>query len=118
MTPGQSVDIDRLPISKEGTVELDKVLLVADGDKVTVGTPTVAGAKVVATWQSEAKGEKVIGLKYKSKIRYRRRVGHRQIHTTLMIDNIVLPGGEKAEAEVTPAKRTRRRKTEVKEDGA
>ena len=77
------------------TVELDRVLLVADGDKVTVGTPTVDGAKVVATSQGEGKGKKIIVLKYKPKVRYHKKTGHRQLYTRLTIDKIVAPKGVK-----------------------
>jgi len=68
---------------------LDKVLLIADGDKVTVGTPTINGARVVATSQGEGKAKKIIVFKYKSKVRYRRKTGHRQFYTRLAIDSIV-----------------------------
>ena len=73
------------------TVDLDKVLLIADGDKVTVGTPTVDGAKVVATSQGEGKAKKIIVFKYKPKVRYRKKTGHRQWYTKLTIDKIVAP---------------------------
>ena len=96
------------------TVELDRVLLIADGDRVTVGTPTVDGAKVVATSQGEGKGEKVIVFKYKPKVRYRKKTGHRQRYTRLVIDKIVEPGA----AQAKPAKKVRRRKKEVTESGA
>ena len=96
------------------TVELDRVLLVADGERVTVGTPTVDGAKVVATSQGEGKGEKVIVFKYKPKVRYRKKTGHRQRYTRLVIDKIVEPGA----AQAKPAKKARRRKKEVTESGA
>jgi len=71
-------------------VELDKVLLVAQGEQVAVGTPTVPGAKVVATVTSHGRGRKLIVFKYKPKVRYRRRLGHRQYYTRLNIKEIVL----------------------------
>ena len=95
-------------MAEGNTVELDRVLLIADGDRVTVGTPTVEGAKVVATSQGEGKGKKVIVFKYKSKVRYRKKTGHRQLYTRLVIDKIVGPGV----AEEKP-KKARRRKKEV-----
>ena len=70
-------------------VELERVLLLADGEKVTVGTPTVEGAKVVASALGEEKGKKIIVFKYKPKVRYRKKTGHRQIHTKLAIKEIV-----------------------------
>lgn len=72
-------------------VELERVLLLADGGKVTVGTPTVEGAKVMASALGEEKGKKIIVFRYKPKVRYRKKTGHRQIHTKLAIKEIV-PG--------------------------
>ena len=95
------------------TVELDKVLLVGDGDAVTVGTPTVDGAKVMATVQWEGKGKKTIVLKYKPKTRYRKKTGHLQHYTRLTIDKIVGPEAGQGE----PEKKTRRRQKEVTESG-
>jgi len=113
VNPGQTIDVERLDVAEGDTVELDRVLLIADGDRVTVGTPTVDGAKVVATSQGEGKGEKVIVFKYKPKVRYRKKTGHRQFYTRLVIDKIVEPGA----AEAKP-KKVRRRKKEVTESGA
>jgi len=112
--PGQTIDVERLDVAEGNTVELDKVLLIADGDQVTIGTPTVDGAKVVATSKGSGKGKKVIVFKYKPKVRYRKKTGHRQQYTRLVIDKIVGPGV----AEEKPAKKTRRRKKEVTESGA
>jgi large subunit ribosomal protein L21 len=107
ITPGQTVDIDLLDVTEGGTVELDRVLLIADGERVTVGTPTVEGAKVVATSQGNGRSKKTVVLKYKSKVRYRKKTGHRQPYTRLVIDKIV---GHKA-------RKTRRAKKEVTESG-
>ncbi len=99
-------------------VELDRVLLIAGDDKVTVGNPVIEGAKVTATCQGEKRSGKIIVLHYKPKRRYHKKNGHRQSYTRLVIDSILDPGaaGEKA------AKKPRRRKKEiteeVKEDGA
>ena len=49
VTPGQTIDVERLDVVPGNTIDLDKVLLIADGEKVTVGQPTIVGAKVVAT---------------------------------------------------------------------
>jgi large subunit ribosomal protein L21 len=114
VSPGQTIDVERLDVAEGDTVELDRVLLIADGDRVTVGTPTVDGAKVVATSQGEGKGEKIIVLKYKPKVRYRKKTGHRQRYTRLVIDKIVEPGTAQAKS----AQKARRRKKEVTESGA
>lgn len=96
-------------------MELDQVLLIGDGDQVTVGTPTVAGAKIVATAQGEGKGDKIIVLKYKPKVRYRKKTGHRQLYSRLVIDKIVKPG---AKEEKPVKKAARRRKKEATKSGA
>ncbi len=113
VAPGQTIDVERLDVDEGSTVELGKVLFIADGDKVTVGTPTIDGAKVVATSQGDGKGKKIIVLKYKPKVRYRKKTGHRQLYTRLAIDRIVGP-----EAEPGKPKKVRRRKKEVIESGA
>ncbi|GAI54976.1 unnamed protein product [marine sediment metagenome] len=115
VSPGQTIDVERLDVAEGDAVELDKVLLIADGDKVTVGTPTVDGAKVVATSQGDGKGKKIIVFKYKPKVRYRKKTGHRQLYTRLVIDKII--GLETTPVE--PVKKVRRRKKkEVIESGA
>ena len=91
VSPGQTVDVERLDVAEGSTVDLDRVLLIADDDKVTTGTPTIEGARVVATSQGERKGKKIIVLKYKPKVRYRKKTGHRQPYTRLTIDKIVAP---------------------------
>lgn len=114
VSPGQTVDVGRLDVAEGSTVELDKVLLIAEGDNVAAGTPTLDGAKVVATSLGEGRGKKVIVFKYKPKVRYRKKTGHRQHYTRLAIDRIVGPGAEPVE----PEKKVRRRKKEVIESGA
>jgi large subunit ribosomal protein L21 len=74
----------------------------------------VDGARVMATVNKNGKGDKIVVFKYKAKVRYRRKKGHRQLLTSLNIDKILPPGVE----DVTPVKKTRRKKTEVKKDGA
>ena len=73
------------------SVELNNVLMVADGDKVVTGQPTVKGAKVKATVMEQGRGKKVIVLKYKPKTRYSKKTGHRPQYTRLSIDKII-PG--------------------------
>jgi large subunit ribosomal protein L21 len=104
--------VERLDVAEGKTVELDRVLLIGDSARLVVGTPTIDGAKVVATSQGEGKGKKIIVFRYKSKVRYRKKTGHRQPYTRLVIDKIVEPGA----AEAKP-KRVRRKK-EVTESGA
>jgi len=91
VTPGQIVDVERLDVAEGNAVDLDRVLLIADDERVTVGTPVIEGAKVVATSQGEGKGKKITVFKYKPKVRYRKKTGHRQLYTRLVIDKIVEP---------------------------
>jgi len=94
---------------------LDRVLLLADGDKLTVGRPLIDGARVLAVVKNNGRGDKIIVFKFKSKVRYRRKKGHRQLFTTLSIDKILPPGVEAPK----PVKRARRKKkAETKEETA
>lgn len=87
--PGAEVDVERLAIEVGESIELDEVLLVAEGEKATVGMPLVAGAKVKATVVDQYRARKIVVWKYRPKQRYRRRKGHRQYYTRLRIDEIV-----------------------------
>jgi len=115
VTQGQVLDVDKLEVAEGATVELDRVLVVGEGEKVSVGTPTVEGARVVATSKGDGRGDKIIVFKYKSKVRYRRKTGHRQAYTRLAIDEIVAPG---IAPEKPARKRTSRKKKEESESGA
>ena len=85
---GQTIDIELLPAEVGDTVELDRVLMLADGEAVKIGQPVLEGVKVVATVVDQAKAKKVIVFKYRAKQRYRRKVGHRQHYMRLRIDQI------------------------------
>ena len=90
-----------------GRVKLDKVLMIADGDKVTLGKPYVDGARVTATVKKNGRCDKITVFKYKAKVRYRRKKGHHQLNTSLNIDKILPPGVE----EEKPVKKTQPKKT-------
>jgi large subunit ribosomal protein L21 len=91
VAPGKTVDVDLMEKAEGDKVELDKVLLISNDDKVTVGTPTIPGAKVLATSKGLIKGEKIIVLRFKAKDHYTKKTGHRQKYTRLSIDDIVIP---------------------------
>ena len=96
VSAGQTVDVDLMADVKEGeTVEFDKVLLIADDSKITVGTPVIEGAKVTATSQGLHKGDKIIVLKFKHKDHFTKKTGHRAKYTRLSIKDIVVPGANK-----------------------
>jgi large subunit ribosomal protein L21 len=90
VSPGDSIDVERLPNDVGEQVELEQVLLVAKGSGTKIGQPLVKGAKVKATVTRQAKGRKVIVFKYRASKRYRRMKGHRQHFTRLRIDEIVV----------------------------
>lgn len=87
---GDTVLVDRLGVEVGQRLELDDVLLIANGDEVTVGRPVIEGAKVVATVVAQEKGPKLRVFKYRPKQRYRVRAGHRQHYTRLRVDEIVV----------------------------
>ena len=86
----QIIDVERLPAQVGEEVALDKVLLVAHDGEVTVGQPTVEGAKVRATVLRHDRARKVIVFKFKRRRRYRRKAGHRQHFTRLRIEEIIV----------------------------
>lgn len=98
---GMTIEVDRLPAEPGTQIEMPRVLLVADGDQVSVGTPTVDGVQVRATVLEHFRGEKVIHFRYSPKKRIRVRGGHRQQYTRLRVDFIGVPG--RAPASETPA---------------
>ncbi len=90
--PGDVLDVEKLPLDVGSVAEFDQVLAVSDDGELNVGTPTVSGAKVVAEVQSQYKDRKIIVFKYKRKTRYRRKKGHRQNYTRLLIQDIQAGG--------------------------
>jgi large subunit ribosomal protein L21 len=87
--PGQTIEVEKLPVEEGGTVELTDVLLVSDDSGLRHGTPLVDGAKVIGRVVSQKRGRKVIVFKYKPKVRYRKKTGHRQAVTRIAIEDIV-----------------------------
>lgn len=84
---GQMLEVELLdPAQKDTAFE---ALMVIDGDKVSVGAPTVSGVKVTADIvEQSVKGEKVVAIRYKAKKRVRKVRGHRQRHTVIKIKSI------------------------------
>jgi large subunit ribosomal protein L21 len=85
---GQALVIDRLAVEIGKPVEFERVLLVVDGSDVRIGTPLVQGIKVHATVTEHTKGDKVIVYRYIPKERYRKKRGHRQMYTRVVVDAI------------------------------
>ncbi|MCH7997908.1 MAG: 50S ribosomal protein L21 [Chloroflexi bacterium] len=118
--PEQLIDVDSLPAEVGSTVEITDVLLIASNGDVKVGRPVLEGARVIAEVVEQGRGPKIIVFKYKSKTRYRRRRGHRQGYTRLVVRQILTAEGtseaeekpkrrrpSKAKAEKKPTRRTR-----------
>ncbi|WP_444676722.1 50S ribosomal protein L21 [Halomonas sp. E19] len=85
---GQTLKLEKLEIPTGETVEFDEVLLVADGDNVTVGAPLVDGAKVAAEIVSHGRGEKIRIIKFRRRKHHMKRQGHRQWFTEVKITGI------------------------------
>jgi large subunit ribosomal protein L21 len=86
--PGQTLVVERLPYEVGDEVTLDRVLMVSDGEKTTVGKPLVEGARVIARVQAQGRHRKVTSFRYHNKERLRVKRGHRQHFTRLTIDRI------------------------------
>ena len=94
VAPKQTLEVELLDVPEGDIVELDKVLFIGEDKNTLVGNPIIKGAKVVATSLGETKGEKVIVFKYKSKVRYRSKRGHRQTYTKILVNEIIKGKGE------------------------
>ena len=117
--------VEKLAGNAGDEISLDQVLMVGEGDKVTVGTPTVEGAAVTASIIDQTRGEKIIVFKKKRRQNYRRKKGHRQDLTALRILDVAAKAGakkaapqkaeEKAEAKAdAPAKKAPAKKAAPK----
>lgn len=78
VTDGSVLTVEKLPETKGGKISFEKVLLVDDGSKATVGSPVVKGAKVTAELVEEGRAGKVTVIHYRAKSRYFKKRGHRQ----------------------------------------
>jgi large subunit ribosomal protein L21 len=85
---GESIEVDRYPLEVGAEIDMDRVLLISDGDNVKVGTPFIQGAKIQATVIAQVKGPKIVVFRYKAKERIRSKTGHRQKYTKVRIDAI------------------------------
>ncbi len=86
--PGETLKLEKLDVATGEAFEIDKVLLVADGDDIKVGAPYLAGGKVSAEVVSHGRGDKVRIIKFRRRKHYRRQMGHRQWYTEVKITGI------------------------------
>lgn len=82
---GTTLSVEKLSSSKDSEIIFDKVLLISEKDKVTIGTPYIKGAVIDAKLLEEGRGKKKIVFRYHSKTRYRKLKGHRQPYTSVQI---------------------------------
>jgi large subunit ribosomal protein L21 len=87
---GAFIDVDKLPLEVDQSLEISEVLLVGDGESTVIGQPTVEGARVRATVVEQFRGEKIVVFHYRQRTNYRRKTGHRQYYTRLRIDEITV----------------------------
>ena len=100
---GRTIEVDRLPVDTGNKFDFDRVLLMADGDDILVGTPTVSDILVKVTVVDHIKGPKIDRFKYRPKKRIRVRGGHRQQYTRLLVDFIGRPDEERKTEEKAEA---------------
>ena len=104
---GEKLKVEKLEVAEGGKVVFDKILMLSNGETVTIGSPLVAGAVVNATVVSHGRGDKVMIFKFRRRKHYRKTQGHRQSYTEVMISDINGSGAVKA----APAKATAAPKT-------
>jgi large subunit ribosomal protein L21 len=111
---GTELEIELLQAGAGETVAFDRVLLIADGETASIGTPVVANGSVAGEILRRDRGDKVISFKYRPKARRRVKKGHRQELTVVRISDIVLDGKSAAKevAKADEARRTERQKLE------
>jgi large subunit ribosomal protein L21 len=85
---GAQLTVDKFDIEDGEVLEFDSVLMISDGDKTSVGTPYVEGAKVTAVVNEQIKGKKVTIIKFKRRKGYKRKQGHRQKYSVLTVQSI------------------------------
>jgi len=85
---GGTLEVDRLPVEAGANVKLEQILLLADGESITVGTPVIKDSPVWTTVIEHFKGEKVVIFNYSPKKRIRVKTGHRQSYTRLLVEQI------------------------------
>ena len=108
--PGDTLDVEKLTVAVDSIAEFGEVLAISNDGEVTFGSPTIEGARVLARVDSHYKDKKLMVFKYKSKTRYRRKKGHRQIYTRLVIQDI--------QSEPPAPPRRRRTRARAEEEGS
>jgi len=88
VTEGQTIRVEKLESEKGATIDLNEVLMVADGESIKIGTPFVTGGKVSAEVTAHGRGDKIRIIKFRRRKHHRKQMGHRQYFTELKITGI------------------------------
>jgi large subunit ribosomal protein L21 len=88
LAQGDVCRIEKLDAEEGASVDLDKVLMIADGDNINIGTPFVDGGKVTATIKSHGRAKKVEIMKFRRRKHHQKRTGHRQYYTEIEVTGI------------------------------
>lgn len=88
VTEGQTLKVEKLDADQGSNIELDEVLMVADGENVKIGAPYIDGGKVTATVEGHGRGDKVTIIKFRRRKHHRKQMGHRQHFTAIKITGI------------------------------
>ena len=108
--PGDTLDVEKLSVAVDSIAEFGEVLAISNNGEVTFGSPIIEGARVLARVDSHYKDKKLMVFKYKAKTRYRRKKGHRQTYTRLVIQDI------QSEPPAPPTRRRTRASAAVAEE--
>ena len=88
LAQGDVCRIEKLDAEEGASVDLDKVLMIADGDNINIGTPFVSGGKVTATIKAHGRAKKVEIMKFRRRKHHQKRTGHRQYYTEIEVTGI------------------------------
>jgi large subunit ribosomal protein L21 len=88
VAPGEKIKVEQIPADVGTEITIDQVLMVGEGESVTIGTPLVTGAQVKATVLAQGRGPKIKIFKMRRRKHYQKHQGHRQNFTEIRIDGI------------------------------
>ncbi len=88
VVPGETLNLEKLEIATGEAIVFDKVLMVGDGDNITLGAPYVIGGKVTAEVVSQGRDKKISIIKFRRRKHHRKQMGHRQWYTEVRITDI------------------------------
>lgn len=117
VTQGDTIRVERLPAAEGDTIAFDKVLMIADGDKVQLGAPIIEGTTVSANVVKHGRGKKIEIIKFRRRKHYRKQAGHRQDYTEVEITAIAGQAGEPKPPKKTEDKPAEGKKKEAAESG-